>query len=487
MMQVAARSRQSQETSFEFAEPGAGRFALRATALLDVVVFYSLLVLIVVLAVPYGAVEAWWESIFECAVFALTALWIVEGLLRGSWRIGNVRLFAPLLALAAFAFLQTWSWQETTAEAGIASQVWTAISADPHETQRFAVKLLALTLTGALLQSHITSRRRFMALINVVIFIGVASAVFGVVRQTAQHDEGFLLAYLRPGEGYGQFINRNHFAFLMEMAFGLALGLVVGGAARRDRLLVYAAAMIPLWAGLVLSNSRGGIGSLLSQILFTALMFGFVRSYSTADEFEGVSARLARIGRSAVARLVLVCCLAVGMAIGIVWMGGDPLANRMETLASDLNVSGQQQRADESRVEIWRATWRLVKAHPVTGSGFGAYGVAISEHHDSSGEMVPRQAHNDYLELLANGGFIGGLIGLWFLVALIRRVREEFRSVDVFRRAVCFGAMVGIFGVATHSLVDFGLHITINSVVFLALVVIATMDWKAAELKDSHS
>ena len=486
MMRVAVENRSSPETSFSFVELRVSSFTRHITLTLDRLIFYSLLALFVVLSVPYGAVEAWWEAIFECAVFGLGALWMVEGVLCGSWRLGNVRVFAPLLTLAVFAWWQSWSWPGTGTVAGIESRWWAAISADPHETQRFAVKLLALLLTTVLLQSHLTTRRRFMALINVLILIGVASAIFGVVRQTAQHSEGFLLAYLRPGEGYGQFINRNHFAFLMEMTFGLALGLVVGGGARRERLLLYAAAMIPLWTGLVLSNSRGGIGSLLSQMLFVALMFGFVRCYSATEESEGWSVRLARIGRSAVARLVLVCCLALAMAVGIIWMGGDPLANRMETLADDLRLNGQTERSSESRVEIWQATWQLIKAHPVTGSGFGAYGVAIPEHHNSSGEVVPREAHNDYLELLANGGIVGGLIGLWFLVALIRRVREEFRSRDVFRRAVCFGAMVGIFGVATHSLVDFGLHITFNAIVFLVLVVIATMDWSAANHEESH-
>ncbi len=486
MMRIAAENRPSPETAFPFAELRMGSLARYITVTLDRVIFYSLLALFVVLAAPYGAVEAWWEAIFECAVFGLGALWMVEGLLRGSWRLGDVRVFAPLLALAVFAWWQSWSWQGTATIAGIESRWWAAISADPHETQRFVVKLLALLLTAVLLQSHLTTRRRFRALINVLILIGVGSAIFGVVRQTAQHSEGFLLAYLLPGEGYGQFINRNHFAFLMEMTFGLALGLVVGGGARRDRLLIYVAALIPLWTGLVLSNSRGGIGSLLSQILFVALMFGFVRCYSTTEESEGWSARLARIGRSAAARLALVCCLALSMAVGIVWMGGDPLANRMETLAEDLRLNGQSERSGESRVEIWQATWQLIKAHPVTGAGFGAYSVAIPEHHDSSGEMVPREAHNDYLELLANGGIIAGLIGVWFLIALIRRVREEFRSRDVFRRAVCFGAMVGIFGVATHSLVDFGLHITFNAIVFLALVVIATADWNAANQEESH-
>ncbi|MCA1602327.1 MAG: hypothetical protein LC776_12025, partial [Acidobacteria bacterium] len=89
--------------------------------------------------------------------------------------------------------------------------------------------------------------------------------VFGIVRQTTQRGEaGFILPYLMPGEGYAQFINQNHFAFLMEMALGLVLGLVVGGGVRRDRVLIYLVAVVPVWTALVLSNSRGGIFSMLS-------------------------------------------------------------------------------------------------------------------------------------------------------------------------------------------------------------------------------
>ena len=41
-------------------------------------------------------------------------------------------------------------------------------------------------------------------------------------------------------------------------------------------------------------------------------------------------------------------------------------------------------------------------------------------------------------------------------------------------RAVRFGAILGIVGVAAHSLVDFGLHIIVNAVVFLTLIMMAT-------------
>jgi len=286
--------------------------------LLDRLIFASLLALFALLAIPYGAVEPWWESIFECAVFALTALGIIEGLLSGNWRVSGYRLLAPLLALIILAFLQSQS----------------SVSADPYETRRFAFKLLALTLTGVLLRSHISNRRRLGSLIHMVIMVGVASAIFGIVRQTTQHDaaraEGFFLHYLRPGEGYAQFINRNHFAFLMEMAFGLALGLVAGAGARRDRALIYIAAMIPLLTGLALSNSRGGVGSLLGQAILLALMFGYARrARRTEESSDGASTRLARLerlGRAPIARFSLAVCLVLALTIGVIWMGGDPLS-----------------------------------------------------------------------------------------------------------------------------------------------------------------
>ena len=481
MIQVAARVQQSPETAIELTRPTTASFTRPTALLLDRVIFFGLLALIVVLAIPYGSVEAWWESIFECVIFVFTALWIVKNLLNGSWQLDNFRLIAPLLVLAIFAYMQSRYWNGASASAGIESYAWTAISADPYETRRFVYKLLALILTGVLLQSHLTSRRRINALIGILVFTGVASAVFGIVRQTAQHDEGFLLTYLLPEQGYAQFINRNHFAYLMEMIFGLALGIVVAGGVRRDRALIYIAAIIPVWTALVLSNSRGGIGSLLSQVLFVALMIGVVRRSAEEDYDEGFATKLLRIGRSLFVRFALVSCLIALMVVGIIWMGGDPLANRMGDLAADMSAASPDDRTNQSRVEIWMATWRLIKAHPMMGSGFGAYGVAIPEFHDSSGELTPREAHNDYLELVANGGILAGLIGLWFALVFIKKAREELRHTDTYRRAVCFGAVIGIFGVATHSLADFGLHITINAIVFTALVVMATMNWEGVE------
>lgn len=445
---------------------------------LDIIIFGALLLLFPLLAVPYGAVEPWWEAGFASAVFLLTALWVIEGALRGSWQLRGGHWLWPLFALALFAFAQTLPQLAAAGNvAGIEGEVWRAISADPYATRGFALRLLALILTIVLLRRYVSSHRRLSLLIHVLLGVAIASALFGLLRQTTQQAEGFLLAALRPGEGYAQFINRNHFAFLMEMALGLALGLMIGGGVRRERLLIYVAALAPIWTALILSNSRGGIFSMLTQVLFVAWLFGTVRTRQDKAEQDSVlAARLARLSRSVLARAALVLCLIVVVGVSVIWMGGDMLVNRLETIPGDLQAARAEERASQSRIEIWRATWQLVKAHPIAGSGLGGYKTAFPQYHDASGQLVPQEAHNDYLELLAGGGIIGCALAGCFIVALIITVRRRLRSADAFYRAACFGALAGLFGVAVHSLVDFGLHITINALFCVALIAIATLD-----------
>ena len=69
---------------------------------------------------------------------------------------------------------------------------------------------------------------------------------------------------------------------------------------------------------------------------------------------------------------------------------------------------------------------------------------------------------------------MGAALGVWFAVVLIRLTRNNLKSAGRFGRAACFGAVIGIAGVAVHSLVDFGLHLIANALVFVILIMIAT-------------
>ena len=460
----------AQSTTAESVTPVRASFKPRVANVLGKIIFVSLLALFVITAIPYGTAEAWWKAFFVCAIFALSILWLIEGLLSDSWISDGWSLILPIIALAAFSFLQTLPFGNSSSKpGGISLAPWNAISADPYQTRFFVLQLLALMLAGVLLFRYAATERRLRIVINVVIGVAVASAIFGILRQTTQHSVSFGLQYNTADQGYGQFINKNHFAYLMEMAFGLTLGMILGGV-RREQALIYFAALLPLWTALVLSTSRGGLVAMLAQVITAVLLLGVVFQIGNSS----MHSRTLSIVRSLPVRLVLLLVLICGVVFGTLWLGGDRLASSIEQSRAEFNPDKEESRQGVSRNEIWRASWRMFAAHPILGVGMDGYWVAVPAFHDASGTATPQEAHNDYLELLASGGLVGLAIGVWFAAAVFTRTRENLRSPDRFRRAACFGASIGLVGVAVHSLVDFGLHVIVNALVFTTLIVIAT-------------
>ncbi len=464
--------------------PGADQpFKLRLARVLGIIIFVSLLTLLVITAIPYGTAEAWWKAFFVCAAFALGILWLIEGYLSNAWITAGWSIVLPVAVLVLFSFLQTISLGSAPIS-GIATPGWRTLSVDPYETRFLALQLAALVLCGLFLFRYVSSERRLRIVINLIIGLAVASAVFGVVRQTTQHSIGFGLPLLKLEQGYGQFINRNHFAFLMEMALGLTLGLILGGGVKRDQVLVYLAGLIPIWTALVVCGSRGGVIAMLAEVIVAAfLVSGFLQNRQATES----TSRLLMILRSAPVRIFLFVILVCGVVFGTLYLGGDQLASRIEQSRTELSADGDELRLGVSRNQTWALTLKMFAAHPVLGVGMGAYWVGVPAFHDASGTLTPQEAHNDYLELLASGGILGLGIGVWFLVAVVKKAKANLGSANPLRRAACLGASIGIAGVAVHSLVDFGLHVIVNALVFTTLIVIATSEqpWDKETIHES--
>jgi O-antigen ligase len=458
-----------------------------ASLLLGRAVFYGSLLLVALSAVPYGSVEPWWANLFAAGVFALGCLWAVESLLSGGLRLRREfrPLLLPPLALAAFSLFQTVPLaRDASAAGGVASALRGAISADPFETYDFALRLLALTLLCAMLLRFTSGRRRLTAVVLTVVGVGALSALFGIIRQGAQDAEmGFVLPSLPRGLGYGQIISRNQFAFMMEMALGLSLGVAAARAGRHASSLLYLALALPSGAALILANSRGGILTLLCQLLFVFALAAPAWAGRRGDRRGRGEARPnpSGLGRRAVSlavRAVAAAALVALVSVAVVWVGGERVVSNLSTVGEELAAQDEAAatRWNTRRVDIWRATWEMFKDHPVAGVGLGGYWAAVPQYHDASGEYTPQQAHNDYLELLASGGVTGSALLLCFLFFLLRRARATLHSGDPFRRAATLGALAGLFGVAVHSLFDFGLHMTANAALFVALVAVAAAD-----------
>jgi O-antigen ligase len=82
-----------------------------------------------------------------------------------------------------------------------------------------------------------------------------------------------------------------------------------------------------------------------------------------------------------------------------------------------------------------------------------------------------REAHNDYLQLAAEGGVLLGIPALAAVVLLVRAIRKRFRddSDDRMTYWLRFGATTGLVAIALQSAVDFSLQMPGNAVLFVVL------------------
>src|SRR5262249_59651491 len=87
----------------------------------------------------------------------------------------------------------------------------------------------------------------------------------------------------------------------------------------------------------------------------------------------------------------------------------------------------------------------------------------------SDGSIGVPQAHNDYLQVVADCGVLGGLIALWFLVLTFRAIWRGVRSQDPLMAGLALGGGGGIFAILVHCLFDFKRRLPGTALLFLVL------------------
>lgn len=346
------------------------------------------------------------------------------------------------------------------------------ISVDPYATVRFICFLVGLLLAFDLLLTTCRTSFRLGFLVVLVIVMATASAVFGlthkwlpILTETS--------AVVSNESSYAQFANRNHYAFLMEMAIGLLTGLLLKGGLSIRYIFLGLVAYAIIVISLIDAQSRGGVVSWAIISVIAVFSYILTRTHSAENETRTASRRPKSLGLRKILMATGICALIlVGMVVLIAVVGGDELVSRFETIEREVGTTND--RARINRGQIWSSTVELIKQNPLVGVGFGAYATAIPRFDTSTGKFSLEEAHNDYLELAANGGAVAVVLVIWFAIVVWRKALSNFGSSDRIAKAYCFGAAIGISGVAFHSLVDFGLHVPVNILVLFVLIVIAT-------------
>ena len=160
--------------------------------------------------------------------------------------------------------------------------------------------------------------------------------------------------------------------------------------------------------------------------------------------------------------------LVATIIVGAIFIGGESSLTRFaETAASDDFTA--------NRTHIWNVTLDIIKNNFPFGAGIGAYDVAYTAYDSSNGEFRVEQAHNDYLQILADAGIVGLIIAGFFVYRLFRTGLQNIKTSDTFRRGVAVGALAGCFAVLIHSCFDFVLHTTAITMLFITLVALVVV------------
>ena len=339
----------------------------------------------------------------------------------------------------------------------------------PGATRRELGRYLAILLLFAVVRNNIASSTSLRRLGIAAFVNGSLLALFGLVQAFSANPQTIYWSYPAPGEAvFGPFINRNHFAFHMNVCVGLGAGLLLGRYAGRGR-MQGAGGPSPLdprdsldrWLDPVALGMIFALALMISSMVYSLSRGGFLALLG--GSILGLLIRLPRWRWSTQGRVVV---LTLVTAVGLVsWFGYDRVVTRLGTIQDELTSRG-------SRLAIWSRALPLVRDFPLWGSGYGTYQFVDVLHRGDAlhAGMIVYHAHNDYLEALVEGG-LALFIPVMVAVALVFRLglravrRHEDRPVG----GLVLGALMGFTTVAIHSFSDFGMHIPANAVIVTVL------------------
>lgn len=315
-------------------------------------------------------------------------------------------------------------------------KAWLPLSLSPADTRAAAMALL-VPLAGFFAMLSVPPRR-WPWIGFAIVGCALVSLLLGLAMRVPQG------AWLRDvfgtehsNEATGTFANRNFFAAQLYTSIPLLAAVVVSAGARwrlhpvvqLGFVLVYGGFLL---TGLAMTASRAGIVLAMASVLVTAaFVFRRIHQSGRPRALGGVVA--------AIGALVLVAQVSM---IGLLRFAAiDPLT--------------------DMRGRIYAITTQAVRTFFPAGTGFGTF-VPVYQRFETPDAMVAsyvNHAHNDWLELILNGGAPLVVLLLAFLVlvgwAAIAIGRQTVsQPAQVFQRA----ALLAVALLMVHSLVDYPLR-----------------------------
>jgi len=393
---------------------------------------FGVFLLITFAVAAHGIVEIWSESIFEVGAALLFLAWGIVETTSENGSVYWIKLNWPILGFFGWAILQ----------------IALRITMYPYLTWTALLRWGACYLIFFVATQVFRDRDEMRMLTWFIVVLAFAVALEGIIQHFTSSGSIYWVRELEMGgEPFGPFVNRNHFAGLMELLIPTGLAFLLLRGVRRDLVpLTGILTLVPV-AAIFLSASRGGLVTFVFEVALMLVVFRMKHG------------RGLRLG-PAIAFLLVLAAL-VG------WLGAGRMLERFSgNRPGEVTIS--------RRWSMARSSMHVFFAHPLTGTGLGTLIVAYPKYETAYDGKVVNHAHNDYAETLAELGLPGGLIGLafvWLLysgcVAALKPEQSHFST------AYHVAAMVACSGMLLHSVIDFNLHLPSNALIFLIQAALA--------------
>lgn len=418
-------------------------------------VFAFICVLPPVSAVIYGGVDTGTWALISLLIGAMAVLWLLDGWMGRGLLLNLNPLLLPLSALALIGVIQ----------------IALGLSLDPYSTRLLVIRLAAYTIFLAAVLTFVNTSRRLKVIVGGVIAFGALMAFFGILQRIAEVDAIYGLR--PPGQAipFGPFINQHHFAAFMEMTAALSLALLLARSVTREKKLLIGLCLFFNVAAIVLTGSRGGLLGFISGAAFVAFVSYLIRKRRGIPKKQRTSLKLGWL---------------IGAVAGLfLFIGFISLVGGENSLLRVAGATGVGDDLTNGRLHFWSVAWQIFVQYPILGAGLDAFGVAFTPHDTWNGAFRVEQAHNDYLQTLADSGVVGLAIVIAFVVLLFRKgLAVITQSRDGFRLHSAIGALGGCFAIAIHSFFDFPLRTPSNAFFFLLLAGIATVTISGSKDRD---
>ncbi len=310
--------------------------------------------------------------------------------------------------------------------------VVTVFSPVPHASVANLVMLAGLPLMYLLATQLPSFFRDWQKLSLIFAMFGLVVALWAVWQ---------VVNHIGYGDATGPFSDRNAFAAALNLLwFPVVFSLVASLSSSKLGWSSAAYAFVAFFIGLALfaTTSRGGI--LTWAILLPILIWSIYR-YTKSIKI-----------------VVLVLSLSALSYLTSDYFLHNTIADRTFALGQDASTS--------ARFQMWQSTFDMALAHPFLGTGWGTYAYyypafRLATETTTAGFF----AHNDYLQIAAEGGFVALIIALILLLGIIWQLKLMLLSKITDKSFESVALLLGVLALFVHAVVNFIFYFSFMSVI----------------------